>query len=150
GPFRPYGSNELPPRLATEPNDATVPQRSGPLQERQSQPVPTRPAHSWASASAVARHEARKQRLGVAPRALIEGGIAARQGDRGALALFDHGDGAGREPSARGSRCERSLRQTLAVGRIEERQSEAMIFACRSEFRRITAEDFGDAGQPEH
>src|SRR5262249_54840548 len=99
--------------------------------------------------SVVAAPEARKQRLGVAPGAPIDGDIALREGNLCGLVLFDHGDGARREPSALCRRCQRSLRQTLAVGWVEEGQREAAGLACRPELRGVTAKQLGDARQPE-
>src|SRR5215831_17732088 len=114
----------------------TVPPMSGPTQGRP-------------SASAPGPSEAGKQRLCVAPAALIERGKAGGEREMCALAFFDHGDGARCEPSARGCRCERPFRQTAAVGRIEEGQGEAAVPAGRPQLRGIAAEQLGDAGQPE-
>src|SRR5215468_7723546 len=86
---------------AHEPIPATVPQRSGPLQGRPQAPVPSPKPRQFQTAvvgpdfcpspgptvlvrqsqspgSAVVGHEAGKQRPCVAPRALIEEGIAVR------------------------------------------------------------------------
>src|SRR5262249_51088385 len=114
----------------------TVPLRSGPLQGVLSVSIPS-------------GSEAGKQRLGVAPGALIEGGKARGQGEARALAFFKDGDGARREPTALACRCERSFRRAGAVGRIEEGQCEAAVPAGRPQRRGVPAEQLGDAGQPE-
>src|SRR5262245_449535 len=84
-----------------------------------------------ARAPVPAAQEGRELGLRVAPRARIDGGIAGRQGEARALAFVDDGDGARRKPSALGCRCERALRQAMAVGRIEEGQGKAAPSAGR-------------------